>query len=78
VGIPIHYCAEQFVNDGSVTSFLLKALKRSVAAEYSRELGVKVRASQARLAAMGYKLGGKACYGFRRMLIDADGSHVRL
>ena len=77
-GIPVHYCAEPFANDGSVSSFLLKALKRSMAAEYSRELGVKVRASQARLAAMGYRMGGKACYGLRRMLINADGSHVRL
>ena len=27
----IHYCAEQFANDGSVSSALLKALKRSMA-----------------------------------------------
>jgi DNA invertase Pin-like site-specific DNA recombinase len=76
-GIPVHYCAEQFVNDGSVTSFLLKAVKRGMAAEYSRELGVKVRAGQARLVAMGYRMGGRASYGLRRMLIDADGTQVR-
>jgi DNA invertase Pin-like site-specific DNA recombinase len=76
-GIPVHYCAEQFVNDGSVTSFLLKAVKRSMAAEYSRELGVKVRAGQARLASMGYRMGGKASYGLRRMLIDPDRTPVR-
>jgi DNA invertase Pin-like site-specific DNA recombinase len=32
-GIPLHYCAEPFSNDGTATSSLLKALKRSMAAE---------------------------------------------
>ena len=26
-GVPIHYCAEQFPNDGSVPAAILKALK---------------------------------------------------
>src|SRR5262245_7273171 len=33
-GTPIHYCAEEFSNDGSVSSHILKALKRSMAGEY--------------------------------------------
>jgi DNA invertase Pin-like site-specific DNA recombinase len=41
-GITVRYCAEQFENDNSATSNLLKALKRTMAAEYSRELSVKV------------------------------------
>src|ERR1700680_1575293 len=41
-GIPVHYCAEQFANDGTLSSSILKALKRTMAAEFSRELGVKV------------------------------------
>ena len=41
-GITVRYCAEQFENDNSTTSNLLKALKRTMAAEYSRELSVKV------------------------------------
>jgi DNA invertase Pin-like site-specific DNA recombinase len=40
-GIPVRYCAEQFENDGSAASAIMKALKRTMAAEYSRELGVK-------------------------------------
>jgi DNA invertase Pin-like site-specific DNA recombinase len=32
--IAVHYCAEPFPNDGSVTAALLKALKRAMAAEY--------------------------------------------
>lgn len=32
--IPVHYCAEQFNNDGTVTSSIMKTLKRTMAAEY--------------------------------------------
>jgi DNA invertase Pin-like site-specific DNA recombinase len=35
-GLPIHYCAEQFVNDGAMPNVVMKALKRAMAAEYSR------------------------------------------
>src|SRR6201993_3652520 len=57
-GVPIHYCAEIFVNDGSLPSSIMKALKRVMAGEYSRELGVKVIAGQKRLAQLGFKQGG--------------------
>jgi len=53
-GISVQYCAEQFENDNSPTSNLLKALKRTMASEYSRELSVKVSAGQRRLASMGF------------------------
>ena len=41
-GIRVHYCGEQFENDGSIGSDLLKTVKRVMAGEYSRELSVKV------------------------------------
>ena len=72
-GIPVHYCAEVFVNDGTVPNTLLKALKRTMAGEYSRELGVKVFAGLKRLAKLGFKQGGLPGYGLRRMLISAEG-----
>ena len=74
-GVPVHYCAELFENDGSLASTIIKNLKRAMAGEYSRELSAKVWAAQARLAAEGYKVGGTAGYGLRRLLIDRDG-HV--
>src|SRR5882672_12616529 len=40
-GIRVHYCAEQFENDGSMSSSVLKNIKRVMAAEYSRELSAK-------------------------------------
>ena len=71
-GIPVHYCAEVFANDGSLPSLIMKALKRTMAGEYSRELGVKVLAGQKRLAALGFKQGGMPGYGLRRMLVSTD------
>jgi DNA invertase Pin-like site-specific DNA recombinase len=71
-GVSIHYCAEQFENDGSLPSSLLKTIKRTMAGEYSRELSVKVFAGQCRLIELGFRQGGPAGYGLRRQLIDRD------
>ena len=73
-GVHVHYCAEQFVNDGSLASVLLKAIKRTMAGEFSRELGVKVFAGKSRLVERGFHQGGYAGYGLRRQLVDMDGS----
>jgi DNA invertase Pin-like site-specific DNA recombinase len=72
-GVMVHYCAEQFENDGSMSSALLKTIKRSMAGEYSRELSVKMFAGQCRLFQMGYRQGGWAGFGFRRQLLDREG-----
>src|SRR5215469_13956427 len=37
-GVSVHYCAEQFENDGSPVSTIVKGVKRAMAGEYSREL----------------------------------------
>jgi len=72
-GVPVHYCAETFLNDGTLPSLIMKTLKRTMAAEFSRELGVKVLAGQERLARLGFKQGGVPGYGLRRMLISSGG-----
>jgi DNA invertase Pin-like site-specific DNA recombinase len=77
-GVPIHYCAEMFANDGSVSGLILKAVRRTMAGEYSRELSVKVRKGLFRLASLGYKLGGTAVYGLRRQLLTVDGRPKQL
>jgi DNA invertase Pin-like site-specific DNA recombinase len=71
-GIHIRYCTEQFENDKSMLSGLLKALKRMMAAEYSRELSVRIFAAQRRLAGMGLSQGGRPIYGLSRLLVDSD------
>ena len=77
-GVPVHYCAEMFSNDNSMSGLIMKAVKRTMAGEYSRELSVKVRAGLFRLATLGYKLGGSVVYGLRRQLLDAKGTPKHL
>jgi DNA invertase Pin-like site-specific DNA recombinase len=72
-GIKVHYCAEQFENDGSVFAAIVKNIKRAMAGEFSRELSVKIFAGECRLLEQGYRLGGYAGYGLRRRLIDPKG-----
>lgn len=72
-GVPLHYCAEQFCNDGTASSSLIKSIKRSMAAEFSRELGEKVFRGKARLAQTGFWMGGPPGYGYRRFMISGDG-----
>ena len=69
-GIDVHYCAEQFENDGGPAATIIKSVKRVMAAEYSRELSSKVFKGQCKLIELGYRQGGPAGFGLRRMLID--------
>ncbi|WP_311268586.1 recombinase family protein [Sphingobium sp. WCS2017Hpa-17] len=73
-GVQVHYCGEQFENDGSIGSSIIKTVKRAMAGEYSRELSVKVFAGQANLIRLGYRQGGIAGFGLRRMLVDQSGT----
>src|SRR5579883_1628740 len=73
-GIEVQYCAEQFENDGSPVSTIVKGVKRAMAGEYSRELSAKVFAGQCRLIELGFRQGGPAGYGLRRVLVDQSGT----
>jgi DNA invertase Pin-like site-specific DNA recombinase len=72
-GIEVHYCAEQFENDGGPTSTIIKSVKRAMAGEYSRELSAKVFKGQCRLIELGFRQGGAPGFGLRRMLINQAG-----
>lgn len=69
-GIKVAYCAELFENDGSLLSSIVKNIKRVMAAEFSRELSVKVHTGQSRIASLGYRVGGPIGFGLRRELVD--------
>lgn len=69
-GIAVHYCAEQFENDGSLSATIIKSMKRAMAGEYSRELSAKVFTGQCRLITLGFRQGGAAGFGLRRQLVD--------
>lgn len=72
-GVRLLYVAEPFQSDGTPLSAVLKGLKRSMAAEYSRELSAKVYAGQCRVAKAGFHMGGPPGYGLRRMRVDGKG-----
>lgn len=77
-GIAVHYCAEAFSNDGSPASSVLKHLKRIMAAEYSRDLSRKVFEGKCRLTRLGFRTGGSAGFGLRRMVVDASGRPLKV
>lgn len=72
-GVRLIYVAEPFENDGGPMSNVVKAIKRAMAAEYSRELSRKVFVGQLRMAALGHSQGGRANYGLARILVDENG-----
>ena len=71
-GVRVHYCAELFENDDSLPAMMMKSLKRIMAGEYSRELGVKILDSQRRGAGLGFHQGAVPGYGLRRLLVTND------
>lgn len=77
-GIPLHYCAEPFTNDGTAISALFKTLKRSMAAEYSRELSDKEFRGKSRIAQLGFWVGGNPAYGYRRLMLSANGTRKQI
>jgi DNA invertase Pin-like site-specific DNA recombinase len=77
-GVKVDYCAEQFENDGSGISNVVKTIKRVMAGEYSRELSAKVFIGQCRLIELGFRQGGPPGFGLRRMLRDASGRNKGL
>ena len=54
----MHYCAEQFENDGSLSSTIIKSMKRAMAGEYSRELSAKVFTGSAVSSALAFDKAG--------------------
>jgi DNA invertase Pin-like site-specific DNA recombinase len=77
-GIKVHYIAEQFQNDGTSLSAIIKSIKRIMAAEYSRELSVKTYAGKCHVATKGLHIGGPPPYGLRRGIVDQDGTIIKI
>ncbi|MGE8689186.1 MAG: recombinase family protein [Achromobacter sp.] len=69
-GINVVYCQEPFQNDSSPLTGLFRSVKRAMASESSRELSAKIFAGQCHLVKLGYRQGGTAGYGLRRVLIN--------
>lgn len=72
-GVQVHYCADEFENDGSLASTILKNVKRVGAADFSRQLSKKVFVGQSHGVTLGFWQGAPAGYGLRRQLLDEKG-----
>jgi DNA invertase Pin-like site-specific DNA recombinase len=70
-GVNVIYVAESFSNDASPATSVMKALKRAMAAEFSREMSRKVFLGQCLNAQRGFHAGGPPGYGLQRILIDS-------
>lgn len=71
-GVPVRYCSEAFDNDGGAMASIVKHMKRVMAAEYSRDLSIRIARAQRLQASMGYRQGGKPPYATRRLVVDDD------
>lgn len=76
-GVQVLYCAEPFSNDNSQANALVKALKRTMAGEFSRQLAIRVFERKKALAEKGFRVGGSAPLGFRRVLLSRSGKKLR-
>lgn len=78
-GVSVVYVAEPFENDGSPATSVLKALKRAMAGEFSREMSRKVFLGHCLNVRRGFHAGGPPGFGLQRVLVDRnDGKRLRL
>lgn len=73
-GARVVYVQEQFGSDDDPMTALMKAMQRTMAAKYSRDLGVKTRAGQDRAVRLGFQMGVLPCIGLSRIAIDREGN----
>ena len=74
VGVTVHYCEEEFENDGSLASVLMKSVSRVEAANFSKRLSKRIFMAQSHGVSLGFWRGGTAPYGYRRQAVDKDGA----
>lgn len=73
-GVDVHFCAGGFPNDMGPLAELMWTISSMQARNYSRDLSAKVWTGQCRLIRLGYRQGGPAGYGLRRVLLDESGT----
>ncbi|MCX4150770.1 MULTISPECIES: recombinase family protein [Paraburkholderia] len=71
-GVKVIYVAEPFENDASPATCVMKALKRAMAGEFSREISRKVFLGHCVNVERGYHSGGPPGYGLQRVLVDSQ------
>jgi DNA invertase Pin-like site-specific DNA recombinase len=77
-GVRVIYCAEPFPSEPGPLASMMKAVKRSMAGEFSRDLSTKVHRGLSANAARGFFCGGAPAYGLRRQLLGPDGDRQEI
>jgi DNA invertase Pin-like site-specific DNA recombinase len=72
-GVSVVYVKESFGAKQDAMTALLKTIKRAMAAEYSRELGMKCRDGQDRAIRLGFQVGPLPPLGLTRVAVDRLG-----
>ncbi len=77
-GIRVVFTTIGFPRDDDLLHGLQLSIERYRAASYSRELSTKVFKGCAKIAEQGFRTGGAAPYGFRRLLLDESREPVQV
>jgi DNA invertase Pin-like site-specific DNA recombinase len=76
-GVRVIYVAEPFSDEDSVGNMLMKPVKRTLAHMFSLEQAQKVIRGSRTNTERGYSSGGFAPYGYKRILVDANGKRIK-
>lgn len=73
-GVRVVFCGEPFADDDNIGTKFQRLVSSSTAREHSRVLSVKVHMGQTTLIRKGFRQGGPAGFGLRRLLVDDAGN----
>ncbi len=73
-GVRILYATDESVNDDTLAGRLTKKIKQELATEESRKQSLRVRERSKLRSKEGYRVGGFAPYGYKRRLVNSDGT----
>ena len=76
-GVQVVYISDDSINHNSLAGRLTKKIKQELATEESHKQSLRVRERSKMRAAEGFRVGGFAPYGFKRMLVEPDGTPVK-
>ncbi len=80
-GIQVIYFSEGFPIEGEGVEMLTglqRTVKREMASEFSRKLSRDVFRGMIKISSEGYSVGGSACYGMNRLLLDEKKNPVKI
>lgn len=79
MGVLVHRCADpipiSLTEDDLTAVCVMNAVEQVGAAKFSKNLSHKVFLGQKNLIELGFRQGGPAGYGLRRLLVDSSGQH---